>query len=82
MLVHNIVVVFYVASATVHMWFISATEISEVGKLPGGVLPYRSLMGMRRWMESHFHNCSDYNGVALSIALLEWVRKFFNFGGK
>ena len=30
----------------------------------GGLLPYRSLMGMCRWMGSHFHNCSDYNGVA------------------
>ena len=49
---------------------------------PGGVLPYRRLMGMCRWMGSHFHNCSDYNGVAFSIELLEWGRKFSNFGGK
>ena len=49
---------------------------------PGGVLPYKSLMGMCRWMGSHFHDWSDYNGVAFSIELLEWGRKFSNFGGK
>ena len=49
---------------------------------PGGVLPYKSLMGMCRWMGSHFHNWSDYYGVAFLIQLLEWGRKFSNFGGK
>ena len=48
----------------------------------GGVLPYKSLMKMCRWMGSHFHNCSDHNGVAFLIELLEWGRKFSNFGGK
>ena len=43
---------------------------------PGGVLPYKRLMGMCRWMGSHFHDWSDYNGVAFSIDLLEWGRKF------
>ena len=28
------------------------------------------------WMGSHFHDWSDYNGVAFSIDLLEWGRKF------
>ena len=32
----------------------------------GGVLPYKGLMGMCRWMGSYFHNCIDYNGVAFS----------------
>ena len=49
---------------------------------PGGVLPYKSLMGMCRWMGSHFHDRSDYNGVAFSIELLEWGRKSSNFGGE
>ena len=38
----------------------------------GGVLPYKRLIGMCRWMGSHFHAWSDYNGVAFSIELLEW----------
>ena len=38
---------------------------------PGGVLPYKRLMGMCRWMGSHFHGWIDYNGVAFSIELLE-----------
>ena len=33
-------------------------------------------MEMCRWMRSHFHDWSDYNGVAFSIELLEWGRKF------
>ena len=32
----------------------------------GGVLPYKRLMGMCRWMGSHFHRWIDYNGVAHS----------------
>ena len=48
----------------------------------GGVLPYKRLMGMCRWMGSHFHDWSDYNGVAFSIELLEWGRKFSAVWGK
>ena len=29
----------------------------------GGVLPYRRLMGMCRWMGSHFQDWIDYNRV-------------------
>ena len=48
----------------------------------GGVLPYKRLMGMCHWMGSHFHDWSDYNGVAFSIELLEWGRTFSDFWGK
>ena len=51
-------------------------------KILGGILPYKRLIGMCRWMGSHFHEWSDYNGVAFSIDLLEWGRKFLDFGGK
>ena len=51
-------------------------------KSGGGVLPYKRLMGMCRWMGSHFHDWIDYNGVAFSIDLLEWGRKFSDFRGK
>ena len=49
----------------------------------GGVLPYRRLMGMCRWMGSHFHDWIDYYGVAFSIEVLEWGRTliFFRFWG-
>ena len=47
----------------------------------GGVLPYKRLMGMCCWMGSHFHDWSDYNGVAFSIELLEWGRTFSDFWG-
>ena len=33
----------------------------------GGALPSNRLMGMCRWMGSHFHDWIDYNGVAFSI---------------
>ena len=48
----------------------------------GGVLPYKRLIGMCRLMGSHFYDWSDYNGVAFSIDLLAWGRKFSDFGGK
>ena len=41
-----------------------------------GVLSHKRLMGMCRWMESHFHDWIDYNGVAFSIELLERGRTF------
>ena len=52
------------------------------GGKAGGVLPYNRLIGMCRWMGSHFHDWSDYNGVAFSIDLLEWGRKFSDFWSK
>ena len=33
-------------------------------------------------MGSHFHNWIDYNGVAFSTELLEWVRTISDFWGK
>ena len=35
------------------------------------VLPGNNLMGMCRWMGSHFHDWIDYNGIAFSIELQE-----------
>ena len=42
---------------------------------------YKRVMGIFRWMGSHFHDGIDYNGVALSIELLEWGRTFSDFLG-
>ena len=33
-------------------------------------------------MGSHFHDWSDYTGVAFSIELLEWGYKFSDFWGE
>ena len=53
---------------------------TEVFVPPGGeVLPYNWLMGMCRWMGSHFHDWIDYNGVTFSIELPEWGRTFSDF---
>ena len=49
---------------------------------PGGVLPNKRLLRMCRWMGSHFHNWTDYNGVTFLVELLEWGRKFSGFLGK
>ena len=46
-----------------------------------GVLPYKRLMGMCHWMGSHFHDWSDYNGVAFSTELLDWAHTFLDFLG-
>ena len=47
----------------------------------GGVPPYKRLMGMCRWMGSHFHDWIDHNAVAFSIELLEWGCTFSDFLG-
>ena len=60
-------------------------QIVVLGRPGGGgevALPYKRLNGMCRWMGSHFHNWIDYNGIAFLIELLEWGRKFSDFGGK
>ena len=46
------------------------------------VLPYKRLMGMRRWMGSHCHVWIDYNRVAFSMESLEWRRTFSDFWSK
>ena len=47
----------------------------------GGAFPSNRLMGMCRWMGSHYHDWIDYNGVAFSIELLVWGRIFSGFEG-
>ena len=47
----------------------------------GGILPSKRLLGMCHWMELHFHNWTDYNGVTFLVELLEWGRKFSGFLG-
>ena len=37
---------------------------------------------MCRWMGSHFHDWTDYNGVAFSKELLEWGRTCSDFWGR
>ena len=56
-------------------------QVCRIGEKPGGgaVLPYKRPMGMCRWMGSHFHDWIDYNGVAFSMELLEWGRRFSDF---
>ena len=39
------------------------------------------LIGMCRWMEWHFHDWIDYNGVEFSIELLEQGSNFQDCGG-
>ena len=66
------------------MWVQSLTRCMNWKLTPprGGILPDKRLMGMCSWMGSHFHDWSDYNGVAFSIELLEWGRTFSDFWGK
>ena len=45
-----------------------------------GVHPSNRLMGMCRWMGSHFRGWIDYNGVAFSIELPEWDLTFSGMG--
>ena len=54
-------------------------ELLPGGGGGGGALPSNRLMEMCRWMGSHFHDWIDYNGVAFSTELLEWVAYFRDF---
>ena len=47
----------------------------------GGYFLVKRLLGMCRWMGSHFHNWFDYNGVIFLVELLEWGRTFSGFLG-
>ena len=42
----------------------------------------KRLMGICRWIGSHFDDWIDYNGVTFSVMLLEWGCTFSNFGGE
>ena len=50
-----------------------------------GLLPINAVMGMCRWLGSHFHDWIDYNEVAFSrefpTELQEWGRRFSGFRG-
>ena len=48
---------------------------------PGGALPINGLMGMCRWMGSHFHDWTDYNGVAFSSTFYRVTRMGSHFSG-
>ena len=39
------------------------------------------LLGVCRWMGSHFHNWTDYNGVTFLVELLEWGHTFLGLMG-
>ena len=65
----------------VRMLFIEKFSITFMSCPGGGALPYKRLLGMCRWMGSHFHDWTDYYGVAFSIELVEWGGTFSEFGG-
>ena len=56
-------------------------QVYERTRGGGGVLPYKRLLGMCRWMGSRFRDWIDYNGVTFLINLLEWDRTFSGFLG-
>ena len=70
-----------------HAWFRMSVKsasgpFARQGVGGGGVLPYKRLLGMCRWMGSHFHDWIDYNRVTFSIELLKWGRTLSDFWGE
>ena len=57
------------------------TSEFETAESPGGALPINGLMGMCRWMGSHFHDRTDYNGVAFSSIFYRVTRMGSHFCG-
>ena len=58
-----------------------AVSMKRLGGGGGGVFTSKRLLGMCRWMGSHFRNWTDYNGAIFLVVLLEWGRKFSGFLG-
>ena len=46
---------------------VSASILGRGVRGEGGILPFKRLMGMCRWIGSHFLDWIDYNGIAFSI---------------
>ena len=46
-----------------------------------GVLPSNGLLGMCRWMGSHFHDSTDYNGVIFCSIFNRVTRMGLSFFG-
>ena len=67
---------------SIHALFVNFVLSFSRMAVPGGVLSYKRLMRMCRWMASYFHDWIDCNGVAFSIELLEWGRTFSAFLGQ
>ena len=54
-----------IQSCDTGQWIVDSCQLTITWmSIPGRVLPYKRLMGMCRWMGSHFHDWIDYNGVA------------------
>ena len=63
-----------------HMIIMQIAKGSGGGGVGG--TPLQEANGNCHWMGSHFHDWSDYNGVAFSVELLEWGGKFSDFWAK
>ena len=46
-----------------HVYRYAYAALKRTPGFPGVVLPIKMLLGMCRWMGSHFHIWTDYNGV-------------------
>ena len=69
------------AKAIVQNTVLKVGEVSKMFNEPPNKWVLR-LIGMCRWMGSHFHGWIDYNGVSYSIELLEGVAHPRDFGSK
>ena len=69
------------AKAIVQNTVFKVREVSNMFNAPPNKW-VRRLMGMCRWMGSHFHGRIDYNGVSYSIELLGRLAHFRDFGSK
>ena len=68
-----------VLQASTSTFVVSRVFQPEGGGGGGWVLPYKRLMGMCRWMGSHFYDWIDYNGVAFLFYFYFIYFIFLNF---
>ena len=56
-------------------------QLCDLKTREGGALPINELMGMCRLIGSHFHDWTDYNGVAFSSTFSRVTRMGSHFSG-
>ena len=68
-------------SVILFSWIVIYPVDSAIQLGGGGELPYKRLMGMCRWMGSHFDDWIDYSRVAFSIEFTRMGWHIFGFWG-
>ena len=82
-IVHRVQCTVFSAQCTEHSvpCIVHSAQSTLYRVYPEGALPINGLMGMCRWMGSHFHDRTDYNWAAFSSTFYRVTRMGSHFSG-